>query len=56
MQVMFDSGESISLDFCGDHLIGTIGGHRVKWDLDGQVINKDELPDWVIEIAETLKI
>lgn len=56
MQAVFESGESISLDFCGDYLKGNIGGYTVKWNLDGQIINRDELPDWVIEVAETLKI
>jgi len=56
VQAVFESGESISLDFCGDYLKGNIGGYTVKWNLDGQIINRDELPDWVIEVAETLKI
>jgi hypothetical protein len=56
MQATFESGESISLDFCGDYLKGSIGGYTVKWNLNGDIINRDELPEWVVEVAETAKI
>lgn len=56
MQAVFENGETISIDFCGDFLQGNVGGHLVKWDLDGNIVNKDELPDWVIELAETAQL